>query len=780
MSAEVASSERRSWALALLYWFVVRFRPHLGWGAFLGTLTLLLLPASAVRAAGWVNIPRSGVVPEWAVLIGLLTAWPLLAWWGRRTRATPMSRTGRFLLGIALFLLWILLGLLTLSQVLFRWLPSPLRLWRVATDGAWSALGADILGDWMTYGWRVGQWWQGVQTGGALQDDLIFLSFVVLFLWIITGLTAWLALRTRSGLLLALPSLWSLTLILYYGNGDRWLLLFALAVTILLHLWLDQVTLEADWQRRSIDFSPALIFDRLFVVGGITLLILLVAAVIPSPSVNAARLWAYEQLSPVYEPLESTGKRLFPDLERQPRGRYGGIGSGLPNQFLLGAGPDLGQSPVMWVSTNRTMGNSYMDFYEEPSLRFYMRRATFADYNGAGWDNPSRSARQPYPARQSWLVEDWERRAPLRQWIRMAQPSSLLYAAGEPIEPGIDYEADLRGNVDLVALWAQGGPVTRYEMISAVPSVDTEILRAWPGFGEDQPLPAELERHLRLPDTVTQRTRALAVQLVADQPTLYGKAEAIEAYLRGFTYDLDVSAPPADVVDVADYFLFDLQRGYCDYYATAFVVLARLNGLPARFVTGYVPGGWNPEAQEWLITEAEAHSWPEIYFPDLGWVAFEPTAGRAPLERVRFDSPARPLDLPVAPPAVAPEVAPDPEWNWQMLVWLVPLLGLLVLLWGWVDRRPPHDPWLALVSWGRRLGRPLQSAETELEYGRGLSDHIVTAGGEPERVRRLSRSVLDLSQAATEIHYGPADLRPPALQRARLRWQAIRRELRWW
>jgi transglutaminase-like putative cysteine protease len=763
--------------MSVLGWFVRRFRPYLGWVAFLGALILVLLPAAALRSVGWVNIGRSGVVPEWAVVIGMLVTWPLLARWGRWTGSMP--RGGRILLGITLFLLWLLLGVLTLSQILFHWLPSPLRLWRVATTGDWGALGADILGDWATYGWRLQQWWTGIQGSGAIQDDLIFLSFGVLILWIVTGLTCWLAVRTRSGLLLALPSLWTLTTILYYGGNDRWLLLFALAVTILLHLWLDQVTLEAEWQRRAIDFSPALILDRIFVVMGITALILVIAAVVPSPSVDAARRWAYEQLSPVYEPLEETGKRLFPDLDRQPRGRYGGIGSGLPNDFLLGAGPDLGQSPVMWVSTNRSQGSSFTDFYEEPSLRFYMRRATFADYNGQGWDNPSAGSRQPYAARESWLAAEWDRRAPLRQWIRMAQPSTLLYAAGEPTEPGIDYEADVRSDIDLVALWAQGGPVTRYEMISAIPSVDEEILRGWPGFDAVRPIPAELERHLRLPDTVTERTRDLATQLVADQPSFYAKATAIESYLRGFTYDLDVSAPPADVADVADYFLFDLQRGYCDYYATAFVVLARLNGLPTRFVTGYVPGGWNPEAQEWLITEAEAHSWPEVYFPDLGWVPFEPTAGRSPLQRVRFDSPDRPLDLPVAPSVAAPEETPDFVWNWQMLIWLAPVIGLLVLLWGWLERRPPRDPWRALVNWGRRLGRPLDAAETELEYGRGLSDHIVAAGGEPERVRRISRSVLDLSEAATEIHYGPTDLRPSALDRARARWQAIRRERRW-
>ncbi|MFQ5932937.1 MAG: transglutaminase family protein, partial [Nitrospiraceae bacterium] len=80
-------------------------------------------------------------------------------------------------------------------------------------------------------------------------------------------------------------------------------------------------------------------------------------------------------------------------------------------------------------------------------------------------------------------------------------------------------------------------------------------------------------------------------------------------------------------------FLVDLQKGSCDYYATSMVVLARAAGLPARLVIGYHTGKYNAELDAYLITEAEAHSWPEIYFPGYGWVEFEPTAGRPALSR---------------------------------------------------------------------------------------------------------------------------------------------------
>ena len=119
----------------------------------------------------------------------------------------------------------------------------------------------------------------------------------------------------------------------------------------------------------------------------------------------------------------------------------------------------------------------------------------------------------------------------------------------------------------------------------------------------------------------------LAEQLTANITNPYDKAKALESYLRTYPYSLDVTPPPPDR-DVVDYFLFDLKTGYCDYYATSMVVLARAVGLPARLVIGYANGIYNPTSAEYVIREADAHSWVEIYFAGVGWVEFEPTASQ--------------------------------------------------------------------------------------------------------------------------------------------------------
>lgn len=283
--------------------------------------------------------------------------------------------------------------------------------------------------------------------------------------------------------------------------------------------------------------------------------------------------------------------------------------------------------------------------------------------------------------------------------------------------------------------------------------------------------------HLRLPESVTPRLRNLAEQLANDQADAFSIAESIEAYLRQITYNLGVPAPPPGS-DVADFFLFDLQEGYCDYYTTAFAVLARLNGLPTRFATGYIGGYWELETGEWTITEAEAHSWPEVYFPQIGWVPFEPTAGRPSLQRQQLfgATPSRSFTSPAASSTPAPSEE-DWNWSWQTLFWLLPLAAALYAFLRWLERRP-QDPWSGLLAWGRRIGRTQNVTETELEYGQGLSRHLVDHEREPERRRRLTRNVAGLTQAVSQERYGTQLLRASALERADQLWKAMRRDIR--
>ncbi len=128
---------------------------------------------------------------------------------------------------------------------------------------------------------------------------------------------------------------------------------------------------------------------------------------------------------------------------------------------------------------------------------------------------------------------------------------------------------------------------------------------------------------MQLPGNIPTDIQALSDTLTAGSTTEYDKAAAIQAYLRGplFTYDLN-GAPTGN--NALEDFLFNDRRGYCEQFAAAMVVLARQAGIPARVAVGFTPGTQQADGS-WLVTNHDAHSWPEIWFPQAGWVRFEPT-----------------------------------------------------------------------------------------------------------------------------------------------------------
>src|SRR5215211_3341639 len=169
--------------------------------------------------------------------------------------------------------------------------------------------------------------------------------------------------------------------------------------------------------------------------------------------------------------------------------------------------------------------------------------------------------------------------------------------------------------------------------------------------------------YLKLPETITERTRELASQLAAGQSNAFDTATAVEEFVRStIAYNEDVDAPPSNQ-DVVDYVLFESKEGYCEYYASAMAVLLRAEGIPSRVVGGYFPAPFDPNEGGNLYREKNAHLWVEAFFPGYGWIPFEPTANRERLDYGDLSAPAQAPELPTpvaTPPPVAAEPTPPP------------------------------------------------------------------------------------------------------------------------
>lgn len=133
----------------------------------------------------------------------------------------------------------------------------------------------------------------------------------------------------------------------------------------------------------------------------------------------------------------------------------------------------------------------------------------------------------------------------------------------------------------------------------------------------------------QLPDDLPDRIRQLTKSITANFNNDYDKVKAIEAYLStNYPYTLNVPPTPKNR-DFTDYFLFDLKKGYCTYYATAMTVMVRSLGIPARLSEGYMLP-MKTEAGVYHVTNENAHAWVEVYFEGAGWLQFEPTSAFSP------------------------------------------------------------------------------------------------------------------------------------------------------
>ncbi|MBU8567654.1 DUF3488 and DUF4129 domain-containing transglutaminase family protein [Virgibacillus pantothenticus] len=160
------------------------------------------------------------------------------------------------------------------------------------------------------------------------------------------------------------------------------------------------------------------------------------------------------------------------------------------------------------------------------------------------------------------------------------------------------------------------------------PTFQIEALREASSTGES------LEAYTQIPDSLPDRVVELAEEITANEETQYDKTKAIESYFSStdFTYQTtDVPVPEGDQ-DYVDQFLFESKAGYCDNFSTSMVVMLRALDIPARWAKGFTGGelidaGTGDEKNTYEITNSNAHSWVEVYFPGSGWVPFEPTKG---------------------------------------------------------------------------------------------------------------------------------------------------------
>jgi len=308
------------------------------------------------------------------------------------------------------------------------------------------------------------------------------------------------------------------------------------------------------------------------------------------------------------------------------------------NDPLVQLRRNLNQPDDVDVLTYRTSDGS----------RPYLRLSTLEQFDGRRWtagprDLQPASDQVPPPnglsadvPRTSVTTEATIADGLVSRYLPVPYPLSAVQVDG-------DWNVDTR-DLDVVATRQRASGGLDYRTTSLAPTLTPALLRASSGD-----IPSDIRtQDLALPGDLPAEVTTTARQVTVDATTGYDRAVALQDWFRAeFTYDVSYREGTSN--GALTRFLAD-RRGYCEQFAATMAVMARTLGIPARVVTGFLPGTDDGQGGA-TVTAQDAHAWPELWFAGSGWVRFEPT----PSARV-----ADPPTYAVPTPVVGDSSAPAP------------------------------------------------------------------------------------------------------------------------
>ncbi len=586
------------------------------------------------------------------------------------------------------------------------------------------------------------------------------------------------------------------------------LLLFVIAALL---LWLRAALVDRQdsWQRRRVNETlevPTAIMRSgiLSAAAAIALAWVLTAVAVAAPLTEAWR-----SMDGVWTGVRDQFEGVFGSLTN-PQSRISGNSFG--SSFII-----QGE----WVSADHEV------LVLAAPRALYLRTTTYDLFTGRLWDQ-SESVKRTVEAGNLLFDEPTSERSAVPAavtvvdiGIEMRQPIGRnLFTAGSPMwvyAPAVVTEplgAPLLGAIEHANALGSGEAYEQTVQIST--ATEAEL-----GAAGDAYPPEVVDLYL---DTtgVTDRVAREAERVTSGAENNYQRARMLANYLSrdpSFTYATKAAVPP-DGQDLVDFFLFDPvadRTGYCQYFASAMVMMARSLGLPARLAAGFAPGE-RQDDDTFLVREANAHAWAEIYFPGYGWEIFEATKSINP----RFGRASGDTTAPAAPPlpgidpfledpslvderrgeggdialpspdlvegAIDPdaeEVAPtvdDASRGANALLIAVLVLGGLVALWlrmNYLQRRwrllPAGDrAWRQLTAAAGRAGVGPRPSETIYEYAGWLEEQIPDQSAP---IRTVADGKVWQSYSGRRLTLAAAGKLDTALRQLRwpLIWLAVRR-----
>jgi transglutaminase-like putative cysteine protease len=540
-------------------------------------------------------------------------------------------------LGISIFRrFWVFFLAVAYGLILIPWqiglILEPEIEWRVRMLNLWGRLGIVV---------------NELLARKPVTDNLLFLLIMAILFWMLSVYAGFILLRNGNPWKVVIPGGIAALVIHSYDPllvSRSWYLAFYLLFGLLLVARLVYQKNIVTWRESHTHTPPDIGFD--FSRFAIFFAIILVffawnVPVLAQSFKPAAEIWQTAS-----RPWLSTKDR-FGFMFASLRASVGLVQDFFGNTLPLGLGSPLSDAVILEVEAPTSPPIGY---------RYYWEARTYNLYKDNQWYSDLRTAHDLTSDSPDLNQPGADARPVVTSTFFPHVPISTLYSISEPLWVDRSTQAFMTinpdGSVNYGSMMGKGfvHPGEQYTIRSAIDALTETDLQA---AGSDYP-EWVLDGYLQVADEITPRTKELANEITAGLSNPYDIVKAVTEYLRyNIEYNQAISQPPPNQERI-DWFLFDYRKGFCNYYASAEVILLRSLGIPARMAVGFAqgqreippiqvhpPGGGSVvvpqeqinESSTYVVRQKDAHAWPEVYFPGLGWVIFEPTVSQPPLFR---------------------------------------------------------------------------------------------------------------------------------------------------
>ena len=484
----------------------------------------------------------------------------------------------------------------------------------------------------------------------AVPDNLLFLVLMSIVFWVLSVHAGYSLTRYGNPWNVILPTGVALVLIHSYDSylsSRAWYLAVYLFFALLLVARVTFLNNRKRWLKNNTYTPPYLGLDFMRIALVVSVVLLLLSWTVPAlANTLPAAEDAWLRVKQPWNDIRNTFDNAFASL----RSTVGIVTDYYGPNLFLGRGNRLGDNIIFAVATPP----------EPPDgARFYWKARVY-DYYEDGWSSTLQTSNIVDPDDFDLTLPDINSDAPQNYSFAftLGSPIATLFTPHQAVWLSRPARAEFSTNPDGTAdigSYRATPPLRAGETYYVRSSLNGVTVAELRDAGTDYP-EWVTDRYLQLPASITPRTLRLAKEIAEGQETPYDVVTAVTSYLRtNIEYSETIPPLPANQ-ELVDWFLFDLQKGFCNYYATSEIVMLRSLGIPARLAAGYAQGDLlDGSTDTYVVRQSASHAWPEVYFPGIGWVEFEPTVSQPTLirplgERPELNNINRPGNFPEEDP----------------------------------------------------------------------------------------------------------------------------------